>query len=217
MPDIVARGRAKDVLACSLCHYPNGKGRPENSSPAGLSYSYFIQTMEDFKNGLRKSDDPRKGNTDRMAGFAKAMTDEEIKASAQYFTSMKWTPWIKVVETSTVPKTHINAGLFIAEEGSEKEPIAGRIIEVPVNAEASEQLRDPHSGFIAYVPPGSIKKGEALVTTVATARQFVRGMPRRGPARLGSGAAESRDAPLAIWCASSMICSRARAMACGHH
>jgi cytochrome c553 len=164
MPDIVARGRAKDVLACSLCHYPNGKGRPENSSPAGLSYSYFIQTMEDFKNGLRKSVDPRKGNTGRMAGFAKAMTDDEIKASAQYFTSMKWTPWIKVVETTTVPKTHINAGLFIAEEGNEKEPIAGRIIEVPVNAEASEMLRDPHSGFIAYVPPGSIKKGEALVT-----------------------------------------------------
>jgi cytochrome c553 len=25
--------------------------------------------------------------------------------------------------------------------------------------------RDPHSGFIAYVPPGSIKKGEALATT----------------------------------------------------
>jgi cytochrome c553 len=24
---------------------------------------------------------------------------------------------------------------------------------------------DPHSGFIAYVPPGSLKKGEALVKT----------------------------------------------------
>jgi cytochrome c553 len=165
MPEIVAHGRAKEVVACSLCHYPSGKGRPENAPPMGLSYSYFVQTMEDFKNGLRKSADPRKGNTNRMAGFAKAMTDEEIKETAQYFTSMKWTPWIKVVETNTVPKTHINAGLFIAEAGSEKEPIAGRIIEVPVNAEASEQLRDPHSGFIAYVPPGSIKKGEALVTT----------------------------------------------------
>ena len=26
-------------------------------------------------------------------------------------------------------------------------------------------VRNPHSGFIAYVPPGSIKKGEALVKT----------------------------------------------------
>jgi len=93
------------------------------------------------------------------------MSDDDIKAVAQYFSAMTWSPWVKVVETTTVPKTRINAGLFIAEEGSEKEPIAGRIIEVPVSAEASEQLRDPHSGFIAYVPPGSIKRGEALVMT----------------------------------------------------
>jgi len=26
-----------------------------------------------------------------------------------------------------------------------------------------EQLRDPHAGFIAYVPPGSLARGEALV------------------------------------------------------
>src|SRR5581483_8380683 len=45
------------------------------------------------------------------------------------------------------------------------EPIAGRLIEVPEDAEQSETLRNPHSGFIAYVPPGSIKKGEDLVTT----------------------------------------------------
>src|SRR5262245_22831529 len=31
MPEIVARGRRPDVRACSLCHYPNGKGRPENA------------------------------------------------------------------------------------------------------------------------------------------------------------------------------------------
>ena len=49
-------------------------------------------------------------------------------------------------------------------EGNEKEPIGNRIIEVPVNAEATEVLRDPHSGFIAYVPVGAVKKGEALVT-----------------------------------------------------
>ena len=28
MPDIVAHGKMPDVRACSLCHYPNGKGRP---------------------------------------------------------------------------------------------------------------------------------------------------------------------------------------------
>ena len=92
------------------------------------------------------------------------MTDEEIKAAADYFGSMKWTPWIKVVETTTVPKTRIAVGMFLPLESGEKEPLGKRIIEMPENTEATEMLRDPHSGFIAYVPVGSVKKGEALVT-----------------------------------------------------
>jgi cytochrome c553 len=165
MPDIVAHGKREAmVAACALCHYPNGKGRAENAGVAGLPYPYIVQTLEDFKNGDRKSADPRKGNTIRMGGFAKAMTDDEIKAVAQYFSSMPWTPWIKVVETDTVPKTRIAGGLYLALEGNEKEPLGQRVIEVPVNGEATETLRDPHSSFIAYVPKGSIDKGAALVT-----------------------------------------------------
>ena len=166
MPDIVAHGKRADmVLACALCHYPNGKGRSENAGVSGLPYAYIVQTLEDFKNGARKSADPRKANTNRMAAFAKAMTDDDIKASARYFSSMRWTPWVKVVETDMVPKTRIANGQYVALDGNEKEPIGQRIIEVPVNAEATEQLRNPHSGFVAYVPIGSIQKGEALVNT----------------------------------------------------
>jgi len=164
MPDVVAHGKAPNVFACSLCHYPNGKGRAENAAVSGLPVSYFIQTMNDFKNDNRKSTDDRKANTKLMAQFAKNMSDDEIKAAAEYFGAMKWTPWIKVVESATVPKTRIQGGLFLALEGNEKEPIANRIIEVPENAEATEVLRDPHSGFIAYVPVGSLKKGAALVS-----------------------------------------------------
>jgi cytochrome c553 len=166
MPPIVRNGRKEAmVYACSLCHYPNGKGRPENAGVAGLPYSYFIQTMEDFKNGARKSADARKANTNLMIHFAQAMSDDEIKAAAGYFSSMKWTPWIRVVETNAAPKTRIAGGMFLRLEGDEKEPIAKRIIETPENVEATELLRDSHSGFIAYVPAGSVKKGEALVTT----------------------------------------------------
>jgi cytochrome c553 len=173
MPEIVAHGRRDaQVNACSLCHYPNGKGRPENAGVSGLPVSYFIQTMMDFKNDNRKSADTRKGNTNRMVAFAKAMTDDEIKAAANYFGAMKWTPWIRVVEAATVPKTRIAGGMFLALEGAEagKEPIGQRIIEVPEKTEDTENLRNPHSGFIAYVPPGSIKKGEALVTTGAAGK-----------------------------------------------
>lgn len=65
----------------------------------------------------------------------------------------------------TVPKTHVVNGLFVPNDGTETEPIGNRIVEVPENVDASENLRDPRSGFIAYVPPGSIKRGQALVTT----------------------------------------------------
>jgi cytochrome c553 len=90
------------------------------------------------------------------------MTIEEINAAADYFGAMKWTPWIKVVESKTAPKTRVQNGLFLKLEGEETEPLGQRIIEVPVNAEATEVLRDPRSGFTAYVPVGSLKKGEAL-------------------------------------------------------
>ena len=167
MPDVVAHGRRPDVRACSLCHYPNGKGRPENAGVAGLPAAYFIQQMADFRSDKRKSAEPRKANTNTMITIAKGMTEDEIKAAAEYFSSMKWTPWIKVVETNTVPKTRIAGGMFLTLEGNEKEPLGQRIIETPENAEGTEVLRDARSGFIAYVPVGSIKKGEALVTNGA--------------------------------------------------
>jgi cytochrome c553 len=165
MPDIVAHGKKPDVRACSLCHYPNGKGRAENAGVAGLPVAYFIQQMNDFRNGNRKSAEPRKANTNAMINIAKGMTDDEIKAAAEYFGAMKWTPWIKVVETTTVPKTRIAGGLFLTLESGEKEPLGQRIIEVPENTEATEVLRDPRSGFFAYAPTGSVKKGAALAKT----------------------------------------------------
>jgi cytochrome c553 len=167
MPEIVAHGRKPDIWACSLCHYPNGRGRPENAGVSGLPVSYFIHQMNDFRDGLRKSADPNKKNTALMAVYAKAMTDDEIKQAAEYFGAIKWTPWIKVVETRTVPKTHLSVGMFLPIEGAGNEPLGDRIIETPVNPIQTEELRNSQSGFIAYAPIGSIKKGKALVTTGA--------------------------------------------------
>ena len=167
MPEIVARGKRPDVRACSLCHYPTGKGRPENAGITGLPVAYFVQTMADFKNEVRKSADSRKGNTNLMIAYAKAMSDAEVKAAAEYFAAMKWTPWIKVVEAAVVPRTRIAGGMFLRLDDHATEPIGERIIEVPDDTERTEILRDPRSGFTAYVPVGSIKKGESLVTTGA--------------------------------------------------
>jgi len=168
VPEIVAKGReAANIFACSLCHYPNGFGRPENANVTGLPYDYFVQQLRDFKNGARKTSDIRKGNTGVMAGFAQKMTDAEIEAAAKYFTSIKYTPnYIKVVESDTAPKVRTQAGMWLVEEGEKagQEPIGNRIIETPINSHETEYNRNSRSGFTAYVPKGSVKKGENLVT-----------------------------------------------------
>jgi cytochrome c553 len=168
MPRIYSHGDpARKVIACALCHYPNGKGKAENAPPAGQSKGYLVQQLLDFKNDLRRCADPRKSNYELMIETAKGMTQEEIDDVSEYFESMKWTSWIQVVETDTVPKTYLRGGLHIPLEGDEAgtEPIGNRIIESPVDPYRTEFLRDPRSGFIAYVPVGSIKKGEDLVRT----------------------------------------------------
>jgi cytochrome c553 len=165
MPPIVALGRQPAVRSCSYCHYPNGKGRSSNGGVAGLPVSYILQTLSDFKNGLRKPGDPRKVNVNQMIGFAKNLTPEEATAAAEYFASTPWTQWVRVVETKTVPKTEAEGSIFFKAPGNMTEPIGMRIIETPENDEQTEPLRNPRSGFIAYAPVGSIKKGEVLVTT----------------------------------------------------
>jgi cytochrome c553 len=165
-PAIVMKGRAPAIRACGFCHLANGKGRPENAGISGLPVAYFTQQIADFRNDARKSAETRKTNTGLMTTIAKAMTDDEVKAAAEYFAAIPPTPWVRVVETATVPKTRIAGGMFIPLDGSETEPIGTRILEVPEHPDRTD-LRDPRSGFIAYVPVGSIKRGEALVMTGA--------------------------------------------------
>jgi cytochrome c553 len=158
MPNVVAHG-AKDVRACSTCHLPNGLGHPESANLTGLPAAYFERQMADFKSGKRK------GNSDSMTNFAKAISDTDAKEAAAYFAAIKAVPWTKVVETDTVPQTFVGRGNMRFETpGGTSEPIGQRIIEVPEDAVRVE-ARDGHSGFIAYVPKGSVAKGEALVKT----------------------------------------------------
>ncbi|HEY2377891.1 MAG TPA: hypothetical protein VGH98_18100 [Gemmatimonadaceae bacterium] len=93
------------------------------------------------------------------------MSDEELAAAANYFGSIAWRPWIRVVETDMVPRTRISGNLFLPLEETKTVPIAGRIIEMPEDPEQSEKYRSARSGFVAYVPRGSIARGKQLVTT----------------------------------------------------
>ncbi len=170
MPDIVAHGRktvTPPIIACGLCHLPNGNGRPENANLTGLTYEYIVQQMKDFGNGSRQTSDKRKTNTGLMNGFGKSLTDEELQAAATYFASIPAKASTKVVESDTAPKTRATGGLFIPVKGDGPmtEPLGNRIVEVPVDEEQTETRRNPHVRFIAYVPKGSLAKGEILVRT----------------------------------------------------
>ena len=182
MPDIIAHGPKKlgdTSRGCGSCHLPNGKGRPENAQPGGLPYAYIVRQLQDFRLGFRRSADWRKANTPTMIILAMSMSDEEIRQAAAYFSAVKWdTRWVRVVETEFVPKTRIQGQLFISMESERTEPIAGRIIEVPADNVQAEELRNPHSGFVAYAPIGSIARGRELVTTggsMVVGNQIVQG------------------------------------------
>lgn len=164
MPDVVSKGRKPGVFACAYCHLPNGQGRPENAGLAGLPAAYIMQQVADLKSGARRSAMPKLVPAVMMVTEATNVGTDDLLAAAEYFASLRFKPWIKVVETDTAPKTRVGGAMLIALEDGSKEPIGARIIEVPENLSATE-LRDSQSGFIAYVPKGSIKKGETLATT----------------------------------------------------
>jgi cytochrome c553 len=159
MPKIVQYGnKDTQVRACGSCHLPTGTGHDESAYVAGLPVAYFMRQMADWKSGDRKY-----GGI--MVQIAKLATDAEVRTAAEYFASVKPRSWIRVVETDTVPKSFVGPGNKRLESpAGGNEPMGNRIIEVPEDEEAVV-YRDPISGFVAYVPKGSVAKGEALVTT----------------------------------------------------
>jgi cytochrome c553 len=160
-PKVVASGEGKATPGCASCHLASGSGHPESANLTGLTADYITTQLQDFRQGLRT--DPRY----RMSEIAKGMTEEEVKEAATYFSSQKPRAWIRVVETDTVPETYMNEGRRrYVRPGGKMEPIGSRIIEVPEDP-ALVTCRDPHTGFVAYVPKGSIAKGEAIAATGA--------------------------------------------------
>ena len=162
VPDIARFGK-EGVRQCTLCHTPDGAGRPENAPISSFSPTYFMQQMADFRAGLRKSGDPRKANTNVMIGFAKATTPEEDWAAAEYFAQQPYPRRIKVVEGKTAPKVRMQGGMHMqipASEGGGMEPIkAGDFVEVPDDNLRAE-ARDTRLSWTTYVPPGTLNRGK---------------------------------------------------------
>jgi cytochrome c553 len=164
MPPVVAKGRRPAVFACGYCHLPNGAGRPENASLAGLPYDYILQQVAMFKSGARRAAVPARDPAKYMAIIAKAVTPAEVRAAARYFSQLPPQARVSVVETDTVPQTHVADWSLAVDAKSPNEAIGPRIIELPQSVEQFAR-RDSRVEYTAYVPVGSIQAGESLVKT----------------------------------------------------
>ena len=158
-PRIVKDESGEAKMACGSCHLMSGQGHPESADIAGLPAEYIVRQMSYFKSGARKDDD-------RMGPIAKVVSDEDVRRAAEYFAAIKPIPWVKVIETATPPKTYVSTAARhrLVDPAGGTEPIGHRIIEIPVDPLRTAN-RDPHSSFLAYVPPNSVAKGESLVKT----------------------------------------------------
>ena len=164
LPKVISGAPGGTALACGACHLMRGQGHPESADLAGMPVEYLLRQMQDFKDGKRI--DPA-----RMNAIAKVTSEEDTRTAAEWFAALKPTIWVKVMESSTVPKSFVSTRgrMRLPLPSGGTETLGNRIIELPQDAHLAES-RDPHSGFVAYVPPGSIEKGKRLVSTGGSGR-----------------------------------------------
>ncbi|MBC3833561.1 cytochrome c4 [Undibacterium amnicola] len=73
----------KNIAACAGCHSPNGAGIPAQFPRiAGQHQDYTVAQLTAFRTGVRK-------NSAQMTTIAKRMSDEEMKAVADYVAGLK--------------------------------------------------------------------------------------------------------------------------------
>lgn len=168
-PVAVSDGKTGAYRACGSCHLINGNGKPEMQSLNGLPVAYMRQQLDDMKNNSRHGSKVE-GATTNMILTAKVVSEAEENEALEYFHSMAPAKWVRVVEAETVPKPIFGLHtLPLPDPSGAKELLGIRILEMPESYDRA-LLRDSTSGYVAYVPQGSLAKGEALVKTGASGR-----------------------------------------------
>lgn len=169
-PEIVAHGRKPAIYACGFCHLPDGRGRPENATLAGLPADYIIRQMLDISSGARRSASAKPSRPmELMRQMAESSTVTEMRQAATYFAKQKLRYSPRVIESAVVPKTHPSTGLYVKDPGVEFDSLGTRIVEFASDPERHE-IRDAAAEYVAYVPPGSIARGRAIATTATKAK-----------------------------------------------
>jgi cytochrome c553 len=159
LPNIVAHGQRPHVTACTLCHLPSGNGHPESASISGLSVKYVIDQMHAFRDGNRQNI-----RAPAMTEMAYAISETDLREAAEYYARIPRAKqkWMRVVETSRAPANYIGAGgARFFEKGGATVPLGPDMIYEIAESEEVE-LRNDHTGFVDYVPMGSLAKGRIV-------------------------------------------------------
>ncbi len=162
-PAIVAHGAKGGPTPCAECHLMNGQGFPGAANLNGLPAAYIVEQVHAFKSGNRRSSQADRPDTLEMIKVAQTVSETDLNAAAAYFSGLPPRPFVRVVETATVPATRGDYyGWLDLVPNAAPEPIAGRIIEVPEDTVRAFRS-DPHVGIVDYAPPGAVESGAALV------------------------------------------------------
>ena len=83
---LVAKGNGKKIIPpCFTCHGSDGQGeRQDIPALAGQQVEYFINTLTEYKTGVRHND-----VYSRMRLISEQLSEEDIKQLAQYYYQMK--------------------------------------------------------------------------------------------------------------------------------
>ena len=165
LPQAVHQHSNQDAIACANCHLTNGMGHKGTTSIAGLSATYILEQLTAFKEGSRSAQDQHQNNLALMISVARRLNPQEAAEAADYFAGLKPVRWVRVVEAAKAPRIITSRfGWMDRDPKGGSFPLGQRIVELSQD-ERWMNLRDPHSGLVAYVPIGSIKRGQALADT----------------------------------------------------
>ena len=185
MPESVSRGRVGSLSACGYCHLPDGQGRSENATLAGLSADYILRQLDDMKSLTRRSAMAGWAPYSGMHRVADSVSAGEALTAARYFARIAARRRFAVVERAEIPATYQVAFVYATKKDGGTEPIGARLIEVADDLERHE-LRDPKATYTAFVPPGSIASGRRIA--LAKEKTPLRACAScHGPSLLGVG------------------------------
>ena len=169
-PPIVRGPASSKTTACAECHLFNGAGFPGSANLAGLPAAYIVEQVKAFRSGDRRSARPDQPNTAEMIKAARSVTPTELDEAAAYFAGLPRQPWLRVIETTTAPRTVSDKyGWLDPALGGGTEPLGDRIVELSEDMDRA-LLHDDHVTLIDYVPPGALARGKAIAETGGSAR-----------------------------------------------